>query len=74
MSQMRTLIAASLLLAPGGAASYPSALSGDGLVMICHHAGPKKQFEIFVDDSAVPHHILQHGDTVGECGGEGDPG
>ncbi|HEX7466510.1 MAG TPA: hypothetical protein VF309_07710 [Usitatibacter sp.] len=38
-------------------------------VLICHNAGPSKQIEIEVNESAVAAHIEQHGDTVGACSG-----
>jgi hypothetical protein len=37
-----------------------------GKVIICHHAGKHKQFEIVVSQSAVAAH-LAHGDTLGIC-------
>ena len=64
----------SLFLVALGALSVPAlSRAGNEKVLICHHAGPTKQFEISVDEHAVPGH-LGHGDSVGACDdGGGDP-
>jgi prepilin-type N-terminal cleavage/methylation domain-containing protein len=41
-------------------------------VTICHRAGPRKWFNITVDESAVPAH-LGHGDYLGACRPEDGP-
>ena len=58
------------LLGGGIDPALPSAAAGKaGGVLICHHAGPTKQVEISVSPAAVPSHIINHGDTIGACGG-----
>jgi hypothetical protein len=40
-----------------------------GGIPICHHAGPTHTVDIQVAPEAVFTHIINHGDTIGTCGG-----
>ncbi len=58
----------------GLVASSPSAVGdGDDKVTICHipPGNPDNAHTIVVGASAVPAHIANHGDSVGECSGGG---
>lgn len=48
--------------------------SGEHKVTICHHAGPTKVITITIDRMALPHHVEEHGDTIGPCRGGGGGG
>ena len=49
-----------------GATSVPSRAGG---IPICHHAGPTRTVDIEVAPQAVFTHVINHGDTIGSCGG-----
>jgi hypothetical protein len=57
----------------GLVASQPSAVVADAeeKVTICHipPGNPENAHTIVVGASAVPAHLEEHGDTLGECGG-----
>jgi hypothetical protein len=61
-------VAALLILQPPAV----NADSDNEKVTICHipPGNPENAHEITVSISAVPAHLLLHGDNVGQCGGE----
>jgi len=68
MQAHRMLAALSLVVVLPGVSASAISRDANEKVLICHHAGPTKQFEISVDEHAVPGH-LGHGDSIGACGG-----
>jgi hypothetical protein len=63
-----SVLPAIALMGHGIGAMPPSAApDGNTKVLICHNAGPSKQIELEVDESAVAAHVEQHGDTIGSC-------
>lgn len=72
MVEKKMLRGAMLVLALTGLAMITprtANASADGKVTICHFppGNPENAHQITVDWSAVPAHVLLHGDVIGDC-------